>query len=1120
MVPAETERGPLFAPFGETAPACIPLVGTCNNEGDVCCPGLFQIYAWGGCYCMDTFFPASFSSCKAKRCDAGSDCNLLGTCIPRTHPNHTALMSPVSCHNSTSCAAAEPDAVCIDVVTARHVEFGGSAFGQQHRALADWTDVDGIISAFKATPANMGVCAAFGNVMVYLDAAKGLEERSRKWNHKASSTAGSMARQHVCSSTPDCIYAQKKNGMDKRWTAPLFGTPVNHGMDETAWGCDMTSNRCGVSCFTRPVAWRPSYHELPNQRSLCGSGAAPTTIGKEGDTAPKGTPCHFPFVYNGEEYYSCTAVGTGWDGSPGDGQHGWCYTSRTGPLWGTCGCNGSSQGRIPLVPISPVHVFVTEEVWNSTFPATRKATEEQRLCGPGDRPWVQGTGACPVSCDATHEEIVGSDVLETTYSGFTEKEKDTSCCEKCKNEPACEYWVRATGTDHRCWLKKAYKFSMDSSIRRGGFYRHNTPVGPSHRSAELCERDLFSGFGSDPCVPIAEDSDPCAPGTVNPDGTTAAGLVTRRGELVGANCRQYAFHVIRPICLRCTSGHRQCYGQPWYYALQNDACFVSSIATTLYDGSIPQANDDFTEGDGHTPTSFIEECHQYDPGSVCSASSKTCRPSTAPANNWTSPAFYYGKRQVMNENEYNRMTAKDAVMLQVQAYLTGDFTGYTKDHEQRALTVVPPPGPSTGSKFLEWVTKGTIDSDKVFSSVVAFGRALKFASTKIVQRFPAAAGKLITGLASLEVESMMTGPGMAICAVIGLVLVNFAGGKSPLEEFAKMLEKATNYIVNEMRADFKQLADWMHGQDIDQKMQEVMDKVLAIREDFDAYVDGPLHITAKRVSEGGDSLGAFKEALERYNNFWDRSGGNLDIVWATLQRGCREEVGSGLICPNGATARANKPSGTKPKQYILSPARAAYVAQAAYLQLQMADEIARAKDHTMGFDAKGTRCQDGSPIAAWESNQELARDAVASKIDQMLSYVQQTIHNFLSVTDIDQHTTSVRFGDLREFRVKMNRDQAKEWNNKVVDEAMEFYARTKQLRDQAKAYSKVSAISHCVRAWQTELSSVLSERPDSSCTEAGRDMYDNPQHIKLKCCPGSEEKVESCRDGDTCYRCR
>ena len=91
------------------------------------------------------------------------------------------------------------------------------------------------------------------------------------------------------------------------------------------------------------------------------------------------------------------------------------------------------------------------------------------------------TGALPlggsVSCDATHEELVGTDVLETTYSGSTDAEKDSSCCGKCADEPACEYWVRATGTDNRCWLKRAYAYSLDSSSRRGGFYRHTFEVG-------------------------------------------------------------------------------------------------------------------------------------------------------------------------------------------------------------------------------------------------------------------------------------------------------------------------------------------------------------------------------------------------------------------------------------------------------------------------------------------------------------------------------------------------------------------------------------------------------------------------------------------------------------------
>lgn len=227
------------------------------------------------------------------------------------------------------------------------------------------------------------------------------------------------------------------------------------------------------------------------------------------------------------------------------------------------------------MPISPVDVFVTEEVFGSTFPATRKGY-------PG--------------------RTVGWWPFDNPGSG-------SSC----------------TRSDELCTLP-----------------------------AELCEIPTSRVIGLS-CPPRAEDSDTCPANLLKP--------------FVRGNCRKHDFRVRRQA-LMIDQHDPVCYGQTWNYTLQNDACFVSSIATTLYDGSIPQANDDFTEGDGHHPTSFIEECHQYDPGSVCSASSKTCRPSTAPANN--------GIRQVMNENEYNMLTAKEAVMLQVQAYLTGNFTGYKK----------------------------------------------------------------------------------------------------------------------------------------------------------------------------------------------------------------------------------------------------------------------------------------------------------------------------------------------------------------------------------------------------------------------------------------------------------
>jgi len=59
----------------------------------------------------------------------------------------------------------------------------------------------------------------------------------------------------------------------------------------------------------------------------------------------------------------------------------------------------------------------------------------------------------------------------TTYSGVTDAEKDFSCCQKCTDEPTCEFWVRATGNDQigLCWLKKNFGADLASDNRRGAF---------------------------------------------------------------------------------------------------------------------------------------------------------------------------------------------------------------------------------------------------------------------------------------------------------------------------------------------------------------------------------------------------------------------------------------------------------------------------------------------------------------------------------------------------------------------------------------------------------------------------------------------------------------------------
>ena len=65
------------------------------------------------------------------------------------------------------------------------------------------------------------------------------------------------------------------------------------------------------------------------------------------------------------------------------------------------------------------------------------------------------------------------DVETTTYIGTTELAKDISCCSKCIHRSDCEYWVRATDSNH-CWLKSNDGNEIQgvpSDTRRGGIKR-------------------------------------------------------------------------------------------------------------------------------------------------------------------------------------------------------------------------------------------------------------------------------------------------------------------------------------------------------------------------------------------------------------------------------------------------------------------------------------------------------------------------------------------------------------------------------------------------------------------------------------------------------------------------
>eukprot|EP00418_Pyrodinium_bahamense_P007335 CAMPEP_0179024510 /NCGR_PEP_ID=MMETSP0796-20121207/7489_1 /TAXON_ID=73915 /ORGANISM="Pyrodinium bahamense, Strain pbaha01" /LENGTH=586 /DNA_ID=CAMNT_0020720467 /DNA_START=104 /DNA_END=1860 /DNA_ORIENTATION=- len=67
------------------------------------------------------------------------------------------------------------------------------------------------------------------------------------------------------------------------------------------------------------------------------------------------------------------------------------------------------------------------------------------------------------------QDLGGQDVQATQVSGNSDAELDTACCNLCKNDGACEFWVRAAGTGTKdCWLKRQSTRYTTNADRRGG----------------------------------------------------------------------------------------------------------------------------------------------------------------------------------------------------------------------------------------------------------------------------------------------------------------------------------------------------------------------------------------------------------------------------------------------------------------------------------------------------------------------------------------------------------------------------------------------------------------------------------------------------------------------------
>jgi len=71
-------------------------------------------------------------------------------------------------------------------------------------------------------------------------------------------------------------------------------------------------------------------------------------------------------------------------------------------------------------------------------------------------------------CSATHGEMDGEDVGVSVWSGLSVEQRDHSCCTRCRELAACEFWVRSTKTND-CWLRRGFRGFLEGGDRRGAF---------------------------------------------------------------------------------------------------------------------------------------------------------------------------------------------------------------------------------------------------------------------------------------------------------------------------------------------------------------------------------------------------------------------------------------------------------------------------------------------------------------------------------------------------------------------------------------------------------------------------------------------------------------------------
>ena len=1011
---------------------------------------------------------------KLKDCSSSCKCNLFGKCAPgitsKDYPKN--FTKPAPCSDTSTCATLWKTGVCVPLSVAKTIKWeSGDA------KAVNWTGVDKLAKDSKTDEKSLGVCTAFAEATSYA----GKEKEYTLQESRKSSWAGYLARQHVCLTTEGCVLAQKYQHMD---TMTKNGS-VKFGMDNVSWGCDTEQNRCAVATLNRPIVYKParwaktssSSRRLEERRSLA---AGQRCVATEHSTweVIKNHLGHVMQCCNGDNDLFI------------QGTFDVAATFKQVVKSGKIGKYG--LGDVELS--SDVSAYALPKGNYSVYAFGKSSTGKQscmileqngRYSGVVPKKAAVGLTTC--SFWSTSDcEIQTEPILINPVQGFLSA------------NVLKMLWPTTRGD---------YKKGVDTTLVSGIKYHDYKKRDKLCTDSSYTWKDPSGDPGFPPvwfCIEKIEDSNKCE--------------VPREADksLGGGRCKDYT--IAEVVQNTYVDPNKACRTDKLYNVVGNQACFHDSK--------------DFPEQDGHQPSAWVEECRQYDAGSVPVAGLGVCRQlEKSKERTWQDPKLYYKGAErsetvtgcdlaCEKDNFMDLLSAKDALSIQIQTWLTSnwqDFTGERAVHMKAPATSAK----DFGWGNLAWGTFGTLIMDRQEEIKQELVRWWTKSAKQAVDEQPILLRHLTAAFIDSFVEEelpqtlgeelkVLGGAGGMLGGFAGSVILQAAGfflstltGSSTddvIKDLTNVVVQCSDWVVHQVQDMFVDLKSWM----LKDKRSEMYDDLLnkfSAKDDAYPRINKHMHRMAKytAIGYGGKGWQDYADEKNSYKHFkkdLEEFDSGLTSILHDLVGTLTGCIGSGLLC-------VSKQSGFEPDESVgagFSPARAMYVAQQFQRALDVKQEIARASDHAQGYNEKGRRCMEGGALDPWMDLTDYAKDTVrdlscminGSKADgtyfssacigtekSCTVGVRCLVDKFIrdGMQQISSHLYHIQFGDEAGDKTAFPRitievkseEEADQFRDTIVNEVMKLYSPVfDTVYRRAKELSTLGAQKVCVRSYVVE----------------------------------------------------